>query len=100
AAGDRRRRGRLRDRGGPRRGGAVGCYLVELTGPGVGRAAGANVDPTRSHGRIALDGAPGEALGAPGQGWALVERLLDRAAGLVAFAPIGGAEAALGREPG
>jgi alkylation response protein AidB-like acyl-CoA dehydrogenase len=76
-------------------GGAVGCYLVELTGPGVSRAAVATVDPTRSHGRIALDGAPGEALGAPGQGWALVERLLDRAAVLVAFEQIGGAQAAL-----
>jgi alkylation response protein AidB-like acyl-CoA dehydrogenase len=76
-------------------GGAVGSYRVELTGPGVSRAAVATVDPTRSHGRIALDGAPGEALGAPGQGWALVERLLDRAAVLVAFEQIGGAQAAL-----
>ena len=68
--------------------GAVGCYLVDLTGPGVSRAAVATVDPTRSHARIALDGAPG-------QGWALVERLLDRAAVLVAFEQIGGAQAAL-----
>jgi alkylation response protein AidB-like acyl-CoA dehydrogenase len=75
--------------------GAAGCYLVDLTGPGVTRAAVATVDPTRSHGRIVLDGAPGEALGAAGRGWALVERLLDRAAVLVAFEQIGGAQAAL-----
>jgi alkylation response protein AidB-like acyl-CoA dehydrogenase len=55
----------------------------------------ATVDPTRSHGRIVLDGAPGEPLGGAGQGWALVERLLDRAAVLVAFEQIGGAQAAL-----
>lgn len=75
--------------------GGVGCYLVDLTGPGVTRAAVATVDPTRSHARIVLDGAPGEPLGAAGQGWALVERLLDRAAVLVAFEQIGGAQAAL-----
>ncbi len=81
-------------------GGAVGCHLVDLTGPGVTRAAVATVDPTRSHGRIVLDGAPGEPLGGAGQGWALVERVLDRAAVLVAFEQVGGAQAALdmGRE--
>jgi alkylation response protein AidB-like acyl-CoA dehydrogenase len=78
-----------------RDGGGVSCYLVDLTGPGVSRAAVATVDPTRSHARIVLDGAPGETLGAAGQGWALVERLLDRAAVLVAFEQVGGAQAAL-----
>jgi len=66
-----------------------------MKGPGVTRAAVATVDPTRSHARIALDGAPGELLGAAGQGWALAERLLDRAAVLVAFEQIGGAQASL-----
>ena len=75
--------------------GAVGCYLVDLAAPGVARAAVATVDPTRSHARITLDSVPAEALGAPGQGWALVERLLDRAAVLVAFEQVGGAQAAL-----
>ena len=76
-------------------GGRVGCHLVDLAGPGVSRAAVATVDPTRSHARIVLDGAPGEPLGAPDRGWSLVERLLDRAAVLVAFEQIGGAQAAL-----
>jgi acyl-CoA dehydrogenase len=73
----------------------AGLFLVDLKGPGVTRAAIATVDPTRSHARIALDGAPGEPLGAAGQGWPLAERLLDRAAVLVAFEQIGGAQAAL-----
>ena len=76
-------------------GGRVGCHLVDLAGPGVSRAAVATVDPTRSHARIVLDGAPGEPLGPPDRGWSLVERLLDRAAVLVAFEQIGGAQAAL-----
>jgi len=75
--------------------GRAGLFLVELKGPGVTRASVATVDPTRSHARIVLDGAPGEALGAPGQGWPLTERLLDRAAVLVAFEQLGGAQAAL-----
>ena len=75
--------------------GRAGLYLLDLTGPGVTRTSLATVDPTRSHARIALDGAAAEPLGAAGQGWPLVERLLDRAAVLVAFEQIGGAQAAL-----
>ena len=75
--------------------GRAGLFLVDLTGPGVTRASLATVDPTRSHGRIVLDGAAGEPLGAPGEGWPLTERLLDRAAVLVAFEQLGGAQAAL-----
>jgi alkylation response protein AidB-like acyl-CoA dehydrogenase len=75
--------------------GRASLFLVDLKGPGVTRAAVATVDPTRSHARMALDGAPGELLGAVGQGWPLAERLLDRAAVLVAFEQIGGAQASL-----
>jgi len=73
----------------------AGLFLVELTGPGVTRTSVTTVDPTRSHARIVFDGAAAEPLGAPGAGWPLVERLLDRAAVLVAFEQLGGAQAAL-----
>ncbi len=73
----------------------VSLFLVDLTGPGVARAPVATVDPTRSHARLTFDNAPAEPLGAPGQGWPLVERLLDGAAVLVAFEQVGGAQAAL-----
>ncbi len=76
-------------------GNQAGLYLVELTGPGITRAGLATVDPTRSHARIVLETAAAEPLGAAGQGWPLVERLLDRAAVLVAFEQLGGAQAAL-----
>jgi alkylation response protein AidB-like acyl-CoA dehydrogenase len=72
-----------------------GLWLVDLTDPGVTRAPITTVDPTRSHARIVFDRAAAEPLGAPGQGWPLVERLLDRAAVLVAFEQLGGAQASL-----
>src|SRR5262245_17148705 len=69
--------------------------LVDLTGPGVSRAPVSTIDPTRSHARIAFDGAPADPLVTGGGGWPLLERLLDRAAVLVAFEQVGGAQAAL-----
>jgi acyl-CoA dehydrogenase len=74
---------------------AVSLSLVDLKGGGVARTAVKTVDPTRSHARIVFDGAGAEPLGAPGQGWALTQRILDRAAVLVAFEQVGGAQAAL-----
>ena len=76
-------------------GGRAGLFLVDLKGPGVTRTPVTTVDPTRSHARLVFDGAAAEPLGAPGAGWPLVERLLDRAAVLVAFEQLGGAQAAL-----
>jgi alkylation response protein AidB-like acyl-CoA dehydrogenase len=76
-------------------GGRAGLVLVDLKGPGVARTPVTTVDPTRSHARLVFDGAAAEPLGAPGAGWPLVERLLDRAAVLVAFEQLGGAQAAL-----
>jgi acyl-CoA dehydrogenase len=70
-------------------------YLVDLHGPGVARAPVATIDPTRSHARLVLDRAPGERLGPAGAGRALVGQLLDRAAVLLAFEQVGGAQAAL-----
>jgi alkylation response protein AidB-like acyl-CoA dehydrogenase len=75
--------------------GRASLFLVDLEASGVTRTSVATVDPTRSHARLAFDGAAAEPLGAPGQGWRLVERLLDRAAVLVAFEQLGGAQAAL-----
>jgi acyl-CoA dehydrogenase len=75
--------------------GRAGLFLVDLKELGVTRASLATVDPTRSHARLVLDGAPGEPLGPAGEGWPLTERLLDRAAVLVAFEQLGGAQAAL-----
>jgi acyl-CoA dehydrogenase len=74
---------------------SLGLYVVDLRAPGVSRAPVSTIDPTRSHARLALAEAPAEPLGDGKDGWALVERLLDRAAVLVAFEQVGGAQAAL-----
>jgi alkylation response protein AidB-like acyl-CoA dehydrogenase len=73
----------------------IALFLVDLGASGVTRTALPTVDPTRSHARLVFDAAPAEPLGAPGDGTALLERVLDRAAVLVAFEQVGGAQAAL-----
>jgi alkylation response protein AidB-like acyl-CoA dehydrogenase len=70
-------------------------YLVELNGAGVRRAAVDTIDPTRSHARLDFDKAPAELLGKEDEGWAIAESVLDRAAILIAFEQVGGAQACL-----
>jgi len=74
---------------------ALSLYLVDLAGPGIVRTPITTIDPTRSHAQLAFDGAACEPLGAPGDGWPILEQLLDRAAVLVAFEQLGGADRAL-----
>jgi alkylation response protein AidB-like acyl-CoA dehydrogenase len=73
----------------------AGLFLVDLKGAGTTRTPLTTVDPTRSHARLVFDAAAAEPLGTPGEGWPLLEHLLDRAAVLVAFEQLGGAQAAL-----
>jgi alkylation response protein AidB-like acyl-CoA dehydrogenase len=75
--------------------GGVSLVLVDLAVPGVTRSRIKTLDPTRSHARIVFDKAKAERVGAVGDGWALTEDLLDRAAVLLAFEQIGGAQACL-----
>ena len=53
------------------------------------------VDPSRSHGKLQFNGTPAGILGNIGDGWVLAERLLDRAAVLLAFEQVGGAQRCL-----
>ena len=71
----------------------VAVALVDLSGPGVKRTAVRSIDPSRSVATVRFDGAPAELLG-DGDGWALTSKLLDRAAVLMAFEQLGGAERA------
>lgn len=70
-------------------------YLVDLTGPGVTRQSVSSVDPTRGAAKVTLDGATAELLGAEGTGFELLARIYDRAAILIAFEQLGGADRAL-----
>jgi alkylation response protein AidB-like acyl-CoA dehydrogenase len=75
--------------------GGISLALVDLGGPGVRREPVNTIDATRANALVHFDGAPAEPLGRAGQGWALLERLLLRAAVLQAFEQLGGAQHAL-----
>jgi alkylation response protein AidB-like acyl-CoA dehydrogenase len=74
---------------------AVSLFVVDLNGPGVTRETLTSIDPTRSQARLAFDGAPAERLGGEGEGWAIASQVMDRAAILMAFEQVGGADRAL-----
>jgi len=75
--------------------GAPGLYLVDLKAPEVVRESLSTLDPTRSAARIVFTGAACEPLGDAGQGFDLLERIQDRAAVLLAFEQLGGADRCL-----
>lgn len=72
-----------------------GLYLVDLAGPGVTCKTVSTIDPTRGSAEITFQAAPAEPLGAPGQGLELLARIEDRAAILIAFEQLGGADRCL-----
>jgi len=74
---------------------ALSLAIVDLKGAGVTRRAVKTVDPSRSQAEITFKGAAAEQLGASGDGWDLSKRILDRAAVLMAFEQVGGADACL-----
>ena len=69
--------------------------LVKLDGVGVTRVATPSLDPSRPLTTLAFEAARAEPLGPAGAGRALLERTLNRAAVLLAFEQVAGAEAAL-----
>ena len=69
--------------------------LVDLKGKGVARKAQDSIDPSRKHAEITFTDAAAEPLGKTGEGWQLSSRVLDRAAILMAFEQVGGADTCL-----
>jgi alkylation response protein AidB-like acyl-CoA dehydrogenase len=78
-----------------RENGQTGLYLVELTGAGVERETLKSLDPTRGVARLTFSSAPAERLGDAGEGLSLAETVMNRAAVLLAFEQVGGADRAL-----
>ena len=78
-----------------REGGKISLFIVDLNAAGVTRRALESIDPTRAQAALLFDAAPAERLGAAGQGLAIAAAVLDRAAVLVAFEQVGGADRAL-----
>lgn len=73
----------------------IGLFIVELDGAGVTRKALANLDQAHDQAEITFDRAKAEPLGATSDGWSILTRVLDRAAVLMAFEQVGGADRAL-----
>ena len=73
-----------------------GCslYLVP-TGDGVTCDAVKTLDPAMNHANVSFADADAQLLGAEGGGWALLEKILDRAAVMFAWEQLGGAETSL-----
>jgi acyl-CoA dehydrogenase len=78
-----------------RDGDAMALYVVELDAPGVQRETLQSLDPSRPQGRIVFDRARAVPLCDAEHTPAALRRVLDRAAVLIAFEQIGGADAAL-----
>ncbi|WBH18038.1 acyl-CoA dehydrogenase family protein [Sphingomonas radiodurans] len=76
-------------------GDALSLVRVDLAADGVTRTPLDTLDPSRGQAEIVFAGAPAERLGERGEGWAMFQTLLDRAAVLTAFEQIGGADRAL-----
>jgi hypothetical protein len=75
--------------------GGISLFLADLRHQGVRRARVDTIDPTRGQARIDFANAPAEPLGAPGEGWRILTQALDRAAVLLAFEQLGGADRTL-----
>src|SRR5260370_1710367 len=71
---------------------AHSLFLVDLSAPGVICERVDTIDITRGRARLSFENAPAEPLGATGEAWQLIERVFDRAAVLIAFEQVGGAE--------
>ena len=69
--------------------------LADLRAGGVTRTPLETIDPARPQAKLDFTGCPAEQLGATGEGWTLLQRVLDRAAVLIAFEQVGGSDRAL-----
>jgi alkylation response protein AidB-like acyl-CoA dehydrogenase len=74
---------------------SLSLYFVDLSDPAVNRSAVTTIDPSRGCATLTFSGAPAEALGSRGTAADCVGDVLNRAAVLMAFEQVGGAERAL-----
>ncbi|WP_338466138.1 acyl-CoA dehydrogenase family protein [Novosphingobium sp. ZN18A2] len=76
-------------------GAGLSLCLVDLSSDGVSRESLSSIDPTRGQARIGFDGAPATRIGGAGDGWHIATQVMDRAAILLGFEQLGGADRAL-----
>jgi alkylation response protein AidB-like acyl-CoA dehydrogenase len=73
----------------------ISLFIVDLTGDGVKRHALHNLDQSHNQSEVVFEACKAEPLGPATEGWSILTRVLDRAAVLLAFEQVGGADRAL-----
>src|SRR5258708_3932660 len=73
----------------------ISLFLVDLKAEGVEAKSLTNIDPSRGQAELTFRNCKAEPLGPAGEGWSIVSQVLDRAAVLMAFEQVGGADRAL-----
>ncbi|MGY3442209.1 MULTISPECIES: acyl-CoA dehydrogenase family protein [unclassified Bradyrhizobium] len=73
----------------------IALFIVDLKAGGIEVRSLTNIDLTRGQAEITFKDAKAEPLGAAGEGWSVITQVLDRAAVLMAFEQVGGADRAL-----
>jgi alkylation response protein AidB-like acyl-CoA dehydrogenase len=73
----------------------ISLFLVDMKADGVEARSLTNVDPSRGQAELIFRNCKAEPLGPAGEGWSIITQVLDRAAVLMAFEQVGGADRAL-----
>ena len=73
----------------------ISLFLVDIKAGGVEARTLTNLDPSRNQAELIFKNCKAEPLGAANQGWDILSQVLDRAAVLMAFEQVGGADRAL-----
>ena len=73
----------------------ISLFLVDVKSDGIEAKGLTNIDPSRGQAELGFKNCKAEPLGPAGEGWGIVSQVLDRAAVLMAFEQVGGADRAL-----
>jgi alkylation response protein AidB-like acyl-CoA dehydrogenase len=73
----------------------ISLFLADMKSDGVEAKGLTNVDPSRGQAEFSFANCKAEPLGPAGEGWGILAQVLDRAAVLMAFEQVGGADRAL-----
>src|SRR5664279_3305092 len=73
----------------------ISLFLVDMKAEGVEAKPLANIDPSRGQAELTFKNCKAEPLGPANEGWGILSQVLDRAAVLMAFEQVGGADRAL-----
>ena len=74
---------------------SLSLYIVEKDDPGLSISSLESMDPTRPACSLSFSNTSVEQLGEKGVGWSMIENIFNRAAVLLAFEQVGGAQVSL-----